>query len=47
MIDIKKNILNNNIIIPEAIKPIANYDPFSRSDNLIFVSGQVPIVNEK
>ena len=47
MINIKKNILNNNIIIPESTKPIANYNPFSRSGNLIFVSGQVPIVNGK
>ena len=47
MINIKKNILNNNIIIPEATKPIANYNPFSRSGNLIFISGQVPIVNGK
>ena len=47
MINIKKNILNKKIIIPEATKPVANYSPFTISGNLVFISGQVPIVDGK
>ena len=44
MTDINKNLKDNNIEIPEATKPIANYSPYIKSGNLIFVSGQIPLV---
>ncbi|MHA1154068.1 MAG: RidA family protein [Alphaproteobacteria bacterium] len=33
------------IEVPEAAAPVANYVGFVRSGNLVFVSGQVPLVN--
>lgn len=33
-----------NITVPEANKPVAAYVPAVRTGNLIFVSGQVPVV---
>ncbi|MFM8860761.1 MAG: RidA family protein [Methylocystis sp.] len=39
------------LTLPETAAPIANYTPFSRTGNLIFISGQLPIsetgLNEK
>ncbi len=35
------------VTIPDAPSPAANYLPFTRTGNLIFVSGQVPFVNGK
>lgn len=43
MSNIDKNLLINKIEIPEAVKPIANYSPFIITNNLIFISGQIPI----
>lgn len=34
-----------NITIPEASKPVAAYVPAVRTGNLIFVSGQLPVVH--
>lgn len=31
------------LTLPETIAPIANYTPFSRTGDLIFISGQLPI----
>ena len=35
------------ITLPEPSAPVANYVPFVQTGNLLFVSGQVPIVNGK
>lgn len=35
------------IVLPKAAKPVANYVPWVRTGNLIFVSGQVPLVDGK
>ena len=45
MMNIEKNIKKYNIMIPKPTKPVANYSPYSISKNLIFISGQIPIVN--
>lgn len=45
--DIEKNLKEAGIIIPEVSKPIAAYLPGKRSGNLIFTSGQLPLVNGK
>ena len=47
MIDIEKNLKLNNINLPTPVEPIANYSSFIKSENYIFVSGQIPIVNGK
>lgn len=31
------------LTLPETTAPIANYTPYSRTGNLIFISGQLPI----
>ena len=35
------------VTIPDAPSPAANYLPFTRTGNLVFVSGQVPFVDGK
>ncbi len=35
------------ITIPDAPSPAANYLPFTRTGNLVFVSGQIPFVDGK
>ncbi len=35
------------ITLPMAAKPVANYVPWVRTGNLVFISGQVPIENGK
>ena len=47
MLNIENNIILNKIKIPEATKPIADYSPYILSNNLIFISGQVPISSGK
>ena len=42
-----KNIKLSNINLPTPVEPIANYSSFIKSENYIFVSGQIPIVNGK
>ena len=42
---IEENLKNLNIILPPAPSPAANYVPYSKTGKLIFVSGQIPIVN--
>ena len=45
MTDLEKNIKLSNINLPTPVEPIANYSSFIKSENYIFVSGQIPIVN--
>ncbi len=42
---INKNLEKLGIVLPEPIAPIANYVPFAKSGNQIFISGQLPIQN--
>ena len=42
---IKNKLESLNIILPPAPKPAANYVPTVKSGNLIFVSGQIPVVD--
>ena len=42
---INKRLENLGIVLPEPITPIANYVPFVRTGNQIFISGQLPIKN--
>ena len=42
---IKNKLESLNIILPPAPAPAANYVPTVKSGNLIFVSGQIPVVN--
>ena len=42
---IKNKLESLNIILPSAPKPAANYVPTVKSGNLIFVSGQIPVVD--
>ena len=35
------------VIIPDAPAPAANYLPFTKTGNLVFISGQVPFVDGK
>ncbi len=44
MNNIEKNLIKNKIKIPKATKPIANYSSFVIVRNLIFISGQIPLV---
>ena len=45
MINIEENLRKYNITIPKANKPVANYSPYVKTDNLIFISGQIPIAD--
>jgi len=42
---IENKLESLNIILPPAPKPAANYVPTVKSGNLIFVSGQIPVVD--
>ncbi len=35
------------IILPAAAKPVANYVPWVKTGNLVFVSGQIPVTDGK
>ena len=43
MSQIAKRLAELGITLPQAVAPVANYVPFVRSGNLVFVSGQVSI----
>ena len=45
--EIDKRLGELGITLPAATKPVANYVPWVRTGNLIFLSGQVPIENGK
>ena len=47
MINIEENLRNYNITIPKANKPVANYSAYVKIEKLIFISGQIPIVDGK
>ena len=44
---VEQRLLKIGVTIPDAPSPAANYLPFTRTGNLVFVSGQVPFVNGK
>lgn len=43
----EKRLEELNITLPSAAKPVANYVPWARTGNLVFVSGQIPIKEGK
>ncbi len=47
MPDIDKRLADLGLTLPTPPRPVAAYIPFIRSGNLIFVSGQVPMVEGK
>ncbi len=40
---IEANLAEMGIHLPEAVAPLADYVPFVRTGNLVFVSGQLPL----
>ncbi len=44
-LSIETRLAELGVVIPEAAKPIAAYVPAVRTGNLIFISGQLPLVN--
>lgn len=44
---IDKRLAELGIMLPEAAKPVANYVPWVRTGNLVFISGQGPIEGGK
>ena len=44
---IDKRLAELGITLPEAAKPVANYVPWVRTGNLVFISGQGPIEGGK
>lgn len=44
---IDKRIAELGITLPEAAKPVANYVPWVRTGNLVFISGQGPMADGK
>ncbi|MFT6220221.1 MAG: enamine deaminase RidA (YjgF/YER057c/UK114 family) [Myxococcota bacterium] len=44
---INKKLKKLGIILPEPVVPIANYVPFVKTGNQVFISGQIPIENGK
>ena len=39
--DINSTLIDKGIVLPDAPPPAANYIPFVKIDNLVFISGQV------
>jgi enamine deaminase RidA (YjgF/YER057c/UK114 family) len=44
---VEQRLQDIGVTIPDAPTPAANYLPFTRTGNLVFVSGQVPFVDGK
>ena len=44
---IDKHLAELGIVLPAAAKPVANYVPWVRTGNLVFISGQGPIADGK
>ena len=42
---INERLKQLNIVLPPAPAPAANYIPYVKIDKLIFVSGQIPMIN--
>ena len=45
--EVEQRLRQAGVTIPNAPSPAANYLPFTRTGNLVFVSGQVPFVDGK
>ena len=45
--DIEVRLKERGVVLPDAPKPVANYVPFVRTGNLLFLAGAVPFVNNK
>ena len=45
MSKIESKLIELGIKLPEVPKPVANYIPAKRTDNLIYIAGQIPIQN--
>jgi enamine deaminase RidA (YjgF/YER057c/UK114 family) len=43
--NVEKKLKELGISLPAATAPVANYVPYVQSGNLVFVSGQLPILN--
>ncbi len=44
---IEQRLADKNIILPEAAAPAANYVPYIRAGNMLYISGQLPIAQGK
>src|SRR5690606_16203136 len=44
---IEKRLTGLGVTLPEAAAPAANYVPFTRTGNLLFTAGQLPLKNGK
>lgn len=42
---IEERLKERNIVLPEAAAPAASYLPYTKTGNLIFISGQLPFVD--
>lgn len=45
MSDVENRLQEIGLILPEAVAPVATYVPYTIAGNLVYVSGQIPIVN--
>ena len=45
MSQIEKRIIDLGFVLPETAKPLAAYIPAVQSGNLVFTSGQLPMIN--
>jgi enamine deaminase RidA (YjgF/YER057c/UK114 family) len=45
--DVEQKLNEHGIVLPKAPLPAANYVPFVRSGNLLFLAGSLPFVNNK
>lgn len=43
----EKHLKDLGITLPKPAKPVASYEGFVRSGNLVYVSGQIPVVDGK
>jgi enamine deaminase RidA (YjgF/YER057c/UK114 family) len=47
MSEVERNLQERGLSVPAAAKSLADYVPVSRSGNLVFVSGQLPVQDGK
>jgi len=45
MADVRAKLAEKNLVLPDAAKPIAAYMPATKTGNLVFTAGQLPMVN--